>query len=429
MKISRSNENGSSLLISFVTAIVIGIFLVGYLRLASNQFLISTRSGTWNLTISMAEAGIEEGFTHLHTQGTTNLNSNGWTAEGTNFVKKTELKNGYYIVKISNDTSPVITSEGFLPQPMGSGYISRTIRVTTQSDSLFTKALVAKGTIDLQGNNITTDSFDSSDSNYSTGGRYDPAKIKANGDVATNLDLVNSISVGNANIKGRVSTGPGGTVAIGPSGAVGDLHWHNDGHTGIKDGWFSDDMNVSFPDVEAPYSGGAWSPGGGTLGGTNYAYILAGGKYQMSSLNMGNKETMLITGDSVLYVTGNVSLSGKSQIVIAPGASVQMYVAGPTTELGGNGVINPGSAIDFFYYGLPTNTSIAFSGNGDFTGVLYAPSADLVMNGGGSGYDDFSGAAVANTVAMNGHYNFHYDEFLGTLTGSRGFIITSWDEI
>jgi hypothetical protein len=30
---------------------------------------------------------------------------------------------------------------------------------------------------------------------------------------------------------------------------------------------------------------------------------------------------------------------------------------------------------------------------------------------------------------MNGHLNFHYDEALGKRGPSRGFIITSWNEI
>jgi hypothetical protein len=70
---------------------------------------------------------------------------------------------------------------------------------------------------------INTDSFDSGNPSYSTGRRYDPAKRKDNGDVASNLDILNSINIGSANIMGHVSTGPGGTVAIGPNGSVGDI--------------------------------------------------------------------------------------------------------------------------------------------------------------------------------------------------------------
>jgi hypothetical protein len=51
------------------------------------------------------------------------------------------------------------------------------------------------------------------------------------------------------------------------------------------------------------------------------------------------------------------------------------------------------------------------------------------MNGGGKTINDFTGAVVANSVKMNGHFNFHYDEALGGFTGNGRMLITSWDEI
>ena len=53
----------------------------------------------------------------------------------------------------------------------------------------------------------------------------------------TNLGLINSLNVGNANIYGHVATGPHGTVAVGTQGAVGDSSWQTGGNTGIKPGW------------------------------------------------------------------------------------------------------------------------------------------------------------------------------------------------
>ena len=82
-----------------------------------------------------------------------------------------------------------------------------------------------------------------------------------------------------------------------------------------------------------------------------------------------------------------------------------------------------------FYYGLPNNTSVDVSGNGTFTGVLYAPSAAMSLSGGGSSDEDFTGAAIAKTVTMNGHFNFHYDEALKKFGPFRGFIVTSWNEM
>jgi hypothetical protein len=85
--------------------------------------------------------------------------------------------------------------------------------------ALFTFALAARSSINLNGNNLTTDSFDSSDPNYSTFGRYDPLKNNDNGQVAAYSGLTNSLSVANANIMGHLYIGPGGTATIGPNGS------------------------------------------------------------------------------------------------------------------------------------------------------------------------------------------------------------------
>ena len=425
----QSDESGSALLVSFATCMVIGVVLAAYLRLCGQEVTASARSASWNMAISTAEAGLEEALTHLHKQGTSGLASNGWTLGNRGYEKTTAMDDSYYDVQISTATPPSISSTGYFLAPNGTDYISRTILITTSSDAMFIKALTAKGRIDMNGNNINTDSFDSADPTYSTDGKYDSAKRKDNGDVATNLDLTDSISVGNANIRGRVSTGPGGTVTVGSNGAVGSAAWHAAGESGIEDGYSSDDMNVSFPDVSAPWTTPQLPPPSGSHGGTNYNYKLTSGDYELSSLSMSGKADMIVTGNSRLYVTSSFSMSGKSAILIGDGAKLEIYIGGSSASIGGNGIANVNNATNLFIYGLPTLTSLSMSGNGEFTGVLYAPNADLSLNGGGSGNNDFIGAAVVNTATLGGHYSFHYDEQLGNLDGSGEFTVTSWNEL
>src|SRR6185369_13260224 len=76
-------------------------------------------------------------------------------------------------------------------------------------DPLFRFGLVARGQINFNGDNIYIDSFDSSDPSASTDGRYDVAKARDHGDVATDSQSVNA---GNSKVYGRVATGPGGMV-------------------------------------------------------------------------------------------------------------------------------------------------------------------------------------------------------------------------
>ncbi len=422
------SERGTVLFVTLITTAILGLGLASYLRMVSTQNYSVARSQAWNRAIPVLEAGIEEALGQINkSTSATSFSANSWTLVGTNYVKKHVLGDEHYVVKVSTAAKPVIEAEGFSPIPLATGeYVSRRVRATTERTSRFTKAMAADGVIDLNGNNVRSDSFDSTDPNYSNAGRYDASRNKANGDIATNGGL---LQIGNADVMGRVSTGPGGDVEIKSNGTVGDLAWHAS-NTGIQPGYATDDMNVNFQEVLAPYPVGL-PPGPGIVDGTTYDYVLSGTdtQYSMSSLSLSGSSQVMVTGNVSLYVTGGVKIGGTASIIIATNASLKIYVAGSTTAIGGNGVVNNNtSASRFSYYGLPSNTSVSFSGNAAFTGTIYAPQAHLSLGGGGSTPYDFVGASVSRTVSMNGHFNFHYDEALGRTDTEGLFVLASWDE-
>jgi hypothetical protein len=451
--------------VTLLTAMIIGITLASYLTLVSSQNVSTMRSLAWNSTVPVLEAGVEEALTQIHDRlynhvgaDITDLSGNGWTlgADGWYHKARSIGNANSYEVAIQPVNPPVIVSVGYVPAPLtpssqlgmilggllpplpilnpaptqsgntrSISYISRKILVNTRGLPRFDKAMAADGAIDLKGNNVQTDSFASCNPAYSTNGRYDPAKARDNGDIATNAGLVNSISAGNADIKGHVSTGPGGTVAIGSNGSVGSKAWVEAGNNGIEPGYTADDMNIEFPDVPVPFTAGYTSPIGGTVGGIGYNYILGSGNYKLSSFS----GKVLVTGQANLLVTDSVSFTGNDQIEIAPGATLKLFVSAPSASLGGNGVINNGgNALNFQYYGLPSNTSLTYTGNGTFTGVVYAPEAAFNLGGGGNNTYDFVGGSVTASVSINGHYNFHYDECLKN-GPARDYVITAWNEI
>lgn len=435
------HTSGGTLIATLVTSAIIGTAMASYLTMVSVQNRSVMRSLSWNSAIPVLEAGIEEALTHINQNGTAQLQSDEWTRQtdleigGTNltdtyYVKERTIAGSNYRVAISASSPPIIYSEGSVTVPGDSNRVTRTVRVTTLNDGMWVKGMVAKEGINLNGQNVKTDSFDSSDSRYSTGGAYDPAKARDGGDVATNSGIDGILNVGNANIHGHVSTGPGGSITIGPNGGVGQKSWQAS-NRGIQPGWVDDDMNVHFPDVSAPYQS-ALTPTSGRLGGTNYTYLLNGGNFFRTDLSMtGSANTiMLITNNVTLYIEGDFSVGGNASIRIAPNSTFRLYVGG-SCSFGGNGVANQtGSATNFYYYGLPGNTQLSLSGNAAFLGAIYAPSANFSMNGGGrSTTNDFTGASVTRTVTMNGHFNFHYDELLGRVGPSRGFVVVSWNEL
>jgi hypothetical protein len=432
MKLKRNQLRGSTLTVSAVMTGVIGVALVGYLRLISVQQNMLNRAQSWNFAMPIAEAGVEEALSHLHNYAHgSNLIGDGWgISSGNLYFKSNYLGSDNFETTIlaNGSFAPVtITSRGSVQLPPSANVIQRTIQVIATRNSMFPKGMVAKGQIDFSGNNVMTDSFDSEDPFYSNNGKYDPNKAKDHGDVGTNSGLVNSINDGNANIHGNAATGPGGTVAIGPNGAIGDADW-NRFHSGIQPGHVTDDMNVSFPDVTLPYTSGS-APGSGRVNGVNYDYALGAGAYYMSSLSMSGQKNMVVTNKATLVVGGSFSMSGNAKIVITNGGSLKLYVNG-SADIGGNGVANyTGNATNFFFYGGTNCTSLKFSGNGEFTGAIYAPNAAFTLGGGGNNSTDFIGASVTSTVKMNGHFNFHYDEALGRYGAQSEFIVTSWREL
>ena len=106
-------------------------------------------------------------------------------------------------------------------------------------------------------------------------------------------------------------------------------------------------------------------------------------------------------------------------------------MAGATTTIAGNGVVNDTTqAKNFQYYGLPANTTINLTGNGTFFGTIYAPSATFNLKGSGSSTaDDFTGACITSTTKMTGNFNFYYDESLEFLTTLGGYSATAWAEL
>lgn len=439
----RLTEAGNTLLVCLVATGVVGFTLSAYLTLIKSQNQAVVRSQVWNTTVSLIEAGMEEAMAHLNMHGSTNLQCDGWTMVGNKYVMERTIGDGFYNVAIANwfantnFNNPTIESRAFITNPTlialaepgpfmasanttysPSGKLGRGVKATVGMDSLFGKGLVAKGQINMSGNNLGTDSYDSLDPNFSTPtGGYDPAKTKAHGNVATDASLTNSVDVGNATIRGDVSTGPKGTVKIGPQGIV--------------TGKITDDMNVAFPDVTVPFAGGGYQTsdnGSRTVSGVSYTKVFDGGIYKINSLSLSGQQKVLINGDVSIWLPAGFSMSAQGQFTIAANAKLTIY-AGASCSISGNGFLSNADASRCIIYGLPTCTSLSFSGNARYTGCIYAPSADFSMSGGGNDPYDFAGASITKTVTMSGGFNFHFDEALKTRGPGRGFIITSWNEM
>jgi len=478
MKIRISSRSGFTYMTVVITMIVVGLTLAAYMKLVVVQNQLSMRSQTWNRSVPVIEAGVEEAIAHLNKNGSpiggmfdaSRLATDGWEGNTTDgWLRSGKAGSDYYFVRISPwnglstsfpkiySTSIVEQLPAYALQPRGGIFVAdavqdilssgrfsqRIVQCTTTNIPVFTKALVAKKGIDMAGQNVRTDSFDSGDPLYHDGFYHytnTPGKWKCNGDIASNDTVTNAVCIGNANIFGRVATGPYGTICVGSAGMVGDVAWQADplNKGKIKPGWSTDDMNIDFPSVIVPTC--SWiSINKSSFTDTNgdtWDYYLTG---STSSTNP-TCYVVFPGGDfkGQIYVSGyvrlliqtpsKISLSGGDQIKIAPGGNLELYADCATASLGGRGVQNAGIATQFYYFGTDRNTTLSYGGNAAFTGVFYAPNAAMTLGGGGSTQIDFSGSAIARTIKLNGNFTFHYDENLKRIGLYRGFVITSWNE-
>src|SRR5262249_38003223 len=152
--------------------------------------------------------------TQLNYTTVVNMAANGWSAMSADgfYHKANDLGGGFAYdvgVKppvIGGPDQPTIESIGYAPAPANiAGYYSspwgmilaglvpqftpdqpsakRKVRVLAKRQTPVQYAMLAKGQIDLNGNGVSTDSFNSTNANYSTNGRYDKAKSRDHGDV------------------------------------------------------------------------------------------------------------------------------------------------------------------------------------------------------------------------------------------------------
>ena len=244
----RRND-GSILLITLVTCVIIGTSLAAYLEFARQESNMVYRSQTWNLVMPACEAGIEDALALLNRVQTGERGVYGWTTNGNTVELKRTIGDFRYVVNITAADPPVVTSIGYVKAPLSTNEISRTVKVVTTKSRTGMFGLVAKGSISL-GPGSVIDSW-----NSSVSGAYSLAAVKSNAFVgAVNGNLAGSGGDGTT-VKGDVATGPTGTI------------------TAITfTGTSAHDLNMSFPDVGNPFNpGSAFAPSGGTLTVTNYS--------------------------------------------------------------------------------------------------------------------------------------------------------------
>jgi hypothetical protein len=463
MKLTTSKlpraPHGNVLIMTLVFSAIVALMVAGYLNLAKSRTLLRARSLAWNTAIPVLEAGIEEAFTHLKDDSPA-LTTNGWSAATVGgqpvlIKSRTFPDNSYFSVTIYNATAngATIYSSGFVPAPLGQGYISRVVRVTMAgTKGLFAKAILARSTINFAGD-VQLNSYDSSNTNYSyPDGTYfssRSSRFLANGWIASMASSDTAIDLAGAKIYGGIQYPGGATYHIstgsGGGGIVGDTTYVSNPANAatIQMGHSDNTLNINIPPTPLPTnsSGNTVDPSTWTYKAplttrftTNwvtYAYVLTSGDWSTGSDTIHN-QSILVQGNARLYVgrNGRVQMESGDAIKIPQGSSLQIY-NDSTTDAVFTGIANDSQLPTKFYYWAlsgTTGTKLSLTGGSYCAGAIYAYYQNVVLTGGSSGTRDFYGALVANTVVNSGRFWMSYDQALGGI-GANQPIAYSYTEL
>src|SRR5213594_4210968 len=212
MKIrTQDSRHGGILVAALIVSITVGMMLIAYLAMVSNQHKFSQRSQVWNNSLAMCEAGMEEALAHINNINTTsNFAVNGWTKIGTNYYKSRDLNGGTIRMSIDTSMPPVIMVTGILSAPVQSGTIIRRVKVKTKINQKFPNGVLGKGLVDMGGGG-RVDSFNAALPGVESDalGQYNVLFATDRVSVATVSQIVGNLTIGNGEIYGTAATGPG----------------------------------------------------------------------------------------------------------------------------------------------------------------------------------------------------------------------------
>ncbi|MFO7926585.1 MAG: DUF7289 family protein [Halobacteriota archaeon] len=166
------------------------------------------------------------------------------------------------------------------------------------------------------------------------------------------------------------------------------------GGSGIPDGWTEGTVASSIsPEVDAKLESCA-TDGCDAPPGTGDPFTA--GTYNASETTILDGKTFDTDGGDVTVVTdGDLELN---DITIAGDGNVTLYVRG---ELTVDSAVNDGGNATQLISLVHSEGSVRFDGNSEYTGIIYAPKADMEFNG--SPAISYTGALVAEDMDLNGN--------------------------
>lgn len=428
-------ERGTVLIVTLLVLALLALGVGSYLSLNLNTSRLARLSYQQNAAFHLAEAGAEEGLWSFNQAHSGNAAAwNGWTVQGTAAWRKLDNfdlggnSRGTIQVYTTNTSpaagsSPRVVALARIETP-GLPASTRMLEITLGRRSFFANGIVARDKVKFSGANTTVDSWNSDpDNNPATAAvPYGTTVRNDRGSIATLAVENTAMLINHASVWGRVATG-GGTPEVGTHGSIRGA----DTPEGVRidPSRVTTDFSADLPVLTAPLDGTPLATVGATLGTAGSAT-----RWRIAGIALNGSKTLTILGDVTLILTATtgsaLDVTGNASIIIPAGSSLTVYVEAGL-KIAGNGVANGNHRpVTCRIYGTSTSgQSIHVAGNGALKAVVYAPHADVQVNGNG----DIMGAVVGATITFTGNAAFHYDESLAAEADNAPFGITRWREL
>ena len=126
------------------------------------------------------------------------------------------------------------------------------------------------------------------------------------------------------------------------------------------------------------------------------------GRYYFDSIG-GTEVSIVLRGRTAIFVAGDVAVTGSLQVTLAPGAELDLFIAG-SLSLNGNATLGApdAPARARVYVG---GTSASISGAVKIGANVYAPKADMSI----ASDFEMAGALIVHSLSLNGNLTIHYD--------------------
>ncbi len=419
---------------------MLAVLAAYFIRHASTESTLASRTYYQSAALNLAEAGIDEAMLEINNAniGT----ATGWRAATDNAASWVKLINGTgnasyqfgsgtgnILVRVDNWTANTtaivtVTAVGQVAFPQAAA-VNRQLVVKVAKRPNQGAGLLAKGSIVFNGN-IEIDSYNSQL------GIPDPTTNRSDQVIVGTTSVTATVAVGgNAKVFGFVATG-GAQPTVGTNGRI----YGATTGAGVKidPTRVRTDFVENIPNTPTPtgtainlgsISGSLTLPRTGDTLQANgrYLYTDSGGGLQLSG-----SSTLTINGPVDLILTADMQMNsqGKIRLVSASGSEPSMNLyAYAGVQIGGDGLENTTNVpANAHIYSMGAE-DVQLNGSADFTGVIYAPNAAIESNGNGN----INGAIVGKSVKFNGNAKLHYDIQLGGTAGSPYYAVKSWVEL